>query len=122
MSVTRRVLQQRLQRSQAEHFVENFVGQPVALADAERYAVLADQLQDQREQLLAAVRVLHEQQLLQIDFLDQLAMHRRLHFLLRSSQQRVGRATDLKRRAKAMVQQGRLQPWVLLTSNAFCRG
>ena len=54
-----------------------------ALAGAEGHAVFAHQLQDEGLQSLRGRRrVLHVQQLFQIDLVDQLAMDRRLHLLL----------------------------------------
>ena len=47
-----RILQQRLERAEAEDFVEHFLGEAVALGGAERDALLADQLLDDAEELL----------------------------------------------------------------------
>ncbi len=84
-----RVLQQRLQRAQPEDLVHHLVGQAGALAGTERHAVLAHQLQHDGEQLLAPASVFQIQQFLQIDLVDELAMYRRLDFLLGARQQRI---------------------------------
>ncbi len=84
--VDRGVLQQRLQRAQSKHLVQHFVGDTVALTGAERNSLFAHQRKDHGQQGLPRPRVLHEQQLLEIDLLDQLAMDSRLHLLLGASQ------------------------------------
>ena len=76
-----RVLQQRLQRPQAKHLVQHLIGQPGPLVGAERHPVIGHQLQNQREQLLTAARILQVQQFLEVGLIDQLAMDCRLHFL-----------------------------------------
>ncbi len=105
-----RILQQRLQRAQAKDLVQHLVGQPVAFAGAEGHAVLGHQLQNEAQQLLAAARVLHEQQLLQIDFVDQLAMDRRLHFLLRAPSKGLPATGSLQRQTVRREWQWQLQP------------
>ena len=88
--VHRGILQQRLQRPQPKDFVQHFIGNALALAGAERHSLFAHQRQDDGQQRLPRPRVLHEQQLLQVYLLDQLAMDGRLHFLLRPSQHGLG--------------------------------
>ena len=67
MSLTRRVLQQRLQRTQPEDFVQHLLRQPVSFRGRQRNVLLPDQLMNDRKQLLLRRGVLvHLRDLVQI--------------------------------------------------------
>ena len=78
----RRILQQRLQRSQAEYFVQNFLDVPVFLHQAERRLLFLHQLGDGRPDFRAHALARHRRQRLQVDPVQQFAMQRELQFLV----------------------------------------
>ena len=83
MSLTRWILQQRLQWTKAEDLVQHLLRQPVAFDGRERNILLPDQLLNGRHQLLLRGGVLvHQRDLLQIQPLDQAKVNRGLDLLL----------------------------------------
>ena len=69
-----RVAQQRLQRPQPEHVVEQLDEQPLALAEAERRAFFGEQLTEHGPYLALGARTIRLRQRLEVQAVEQLAM------------------------------------------------
>ena len=77
------VLQQLLERAQAEDFIEDFLGDAVALGRAEGDALLTDNLLNESEELLlAGAGLLGFAQFFQVETIDQFGVDGRFEFLL----------------------------------------
>ena len=74
----RRVAQQRLERPEAEHLVDQLAEQHVALAQAERRALLGEQLADERPDLALGARPIGLRQRLEVQAVEQLLVNVRL--------------------------------------------
>ena len=72
--VDRRVAQQRLERPEAEHVVENLGEQRFALAQADRRRFLGQQLAEQRANLALGARAIRLRQRFEVEPVQQLAM------------------------------------------------
>ena len=70
----RRVAQQRLERPEAEHVVEQLAEQRFALAEAERRVLFGEQLAEQRADLALGARAIGLRQRLEVQAVEQLAV------------------------------------------------
>ena len=74
----RRVAQQRLQRAEPEHVIEQLDEERFALAEAERRSLLGEQLGEQRANLAFGARAVRLRERLEVEAVEQLAVHARL--------------------------------------------
>src|SRR5204863_2810917 len=74
----RRVAEQRLQRAEPEHIVDELDEQRLALAEAERRVLLGQQLGEQRADLAFGAGAVRLRERLEIEAVEQLAVHARL--------------------------------------------
>jgi hypothetical protein len=78
----RGVLQQRFERSQAEHFVQHFIADLLLLKRAQQRGLGIDQRDQRLPDFAAHALVVDGRQRLQIDLVDQLAVQGELQFLV----------------------------------------
>ena len=76
------VLEQRLQRSKAKDFIEDFARQPLALGKAERNNFVVDRVADEDQNLFAGRIAGGAAQLFQIKTIEDLAMQIGLYLLI----------------------------------------
>ena len=77
-----RVAEQRLDRSEAVHLVEDLLAQVLAVAVAERDGELAEQLRDRRPQLVLGLVQVHAGEVGEVDPVEQQAMDAKLQVLI----------------------------------------
>ena len=80
-----RILEQRLQRAQAEDLVQNFAGQALAFGEAERHGLAVDRVPDQQQNFFARRVAGSAAQFLQVEAVEDLAMQVGLDLLVLGS-------------------------------------
>ncbi len=103
----RRVAQQRLQRPEPEHVVEQLDEQRLALAEAERRALFGEQLAEQRADLALGARAIRLRQRLEVQPVEQLLVDAGFQLeVLRTRRLRLRAAERRRRKAATLFMDG----------------